>query len=131
MVTSKFQFTQPRIVSLQYAENDTFCSTKNEIELPISISPKITRNVEESIAIVKLDITVGTQDDKNPFWLSLGMIAQFRWETGSISDEDIKSLLKKNAVLLLISYARPIIATVTSQSRFPTYDLPYIDLTIE
>ncbi len=129
MLTSGFQFTQPRMVSLQYIENAAYCSNGDEIELPISILPKIQRTDDDPFAIVNLKIKVGDHENTYPFCISVEMCAQFRWEAGKISAEDIESLLNKNAVLLLISYARPIIATVTSQSRYPTFDLPYIDLT--
>lgn len=131
METSRFEFITPRVVSLSYSENSDFDASlqNSSVEMPISIKHNIHRSDVEPNAIVELEISVGDQTCNTPFFMSVTMGAHFRWEEGSFNDEDVRNLLQKNAVSLLISYARPIIATVTSQSRFPAYDLPFFDLT--
>lgn len=131
MEVSKFQFTQPRLLKLSYQENQKFEKNSGTIDVPIEVKPTIQYNETDTKAVVKLQVKIGGQAKEAPFVISVMMGAMFRWNKGDFSEEAIDTLLRKNAVSLLISYARPIIATVTSQSRFPTYDLPYIDLTGE
>ena len=38
------------------------------------------------------------------------------------------SVLEKNAQALLIGYLRPIVANITNVSKFPAYNLPFINL---
>ena len=99
--------------------------------MPIEVKPAIQYNKADTKAVVELQLKIGGKAKEAPFMISVVMGAMFRWEEGDFSEEAIDKLLHRNAVSLLLSYARPIIATVTSQSRFPTYDLPYIDLTRE
>lgn len=50
----------------------------------------------------------------------------FRWDN-EVENEDL--LLKQNAPALLFSYIRPIIATITASSKYPAYDLPFVNFT--
>ena len=130
MKASWFQFSNPRIISLQYDENENF-STSEKIQMPIAVEKNVSRDPNETEAEVILRISVGSQDEKTPFFIILTMGASFRWEIDSFSEDDLKKLLEKNAAALLISYSRPIISMITSQSRFPAYNLPYLDLNSE
>ena len=131
MEASKFQFSQPRLLELSYQENRGFKSDSDTVEMPIEIRPTVHYNTKDTKAAVELQMKIGDKSEEAPFIISITMGAKFRWDKGGFSEEVIDNLLRKNAVSLLLSYARPIIATITSQSRFPTYDLPYIDLTSE
>ena len=51
--------------------------------------------------------------------------------TGNDLDEQIDNLLRKNAPALLLSYARPLIASITNASKFPTYNIPFLDFSAE
>lgn len=131
MEASKFQFTQPRLLKLSYQENQGFRKNSDTVDMPIEVKPTIQYTETDTKAVVELQVKIGDKVKGAPFVISVMMGAMFRWKKGDFSEEAIDKLLRKNAVSLLLSYARPIIATVTSQSRFPTYDLPYIDLTSE
>lgn len=131
MEASQFQFSKPRLLKLSYQENQDFKRDSDTVEVPIEIKPTIHYNKRDTKAAVELKIKIGKKSEETPFVVVIVMGAKFRWEKDDFSEEIIDKLLRKNAVSLLLSYARPIVATVTSQSRYPTYDLPYIDLTKE
>ena len=54
--------------------------------------------------------------------------ANFRWSE-ALDEQRRDSLLKQNAPALLVSYARPIIAMITNASRFPAFNIPFINFT--
>lgn len=130
MNVSKFQFTDPYIAAITYAENKAFVFTgQKSVDMPVSLKHNAHRDERGGRADVELRVTVGDKSDEIPFCLSITMTAQFQWDAETFSEPMVKQLLEKNAVSLLISYCRPIVATVTSQSRFPAYNIPFIDLT--
>ena len=72
---------------------------------------------------------MGSKDDTTPFYIEAEETADFRWEEGAFEDAQVQRLLEQNGTALLISYLRPIIATITAASPYPSYNLPYLDLT--
>ena len=67
MKASWFQFSNPRIISLQYDENENF-STSEKIQMPIAVEKNVSRDPNETEAEVILRISVGSQDEKTPFF---------------------------------------------------------------
>ena len=57
------------------------------------------------------------------------MVSGFTWN--DLDDEMVDTLLRQNAPALLLSYARPIIASITNASKFPTYNIPFFDFSEE
>lgn len=91
-----------------------------------------TQNEDQTLAntaLVSVTISVGAKDNSTPFYIEAEEEANFKWEENIFTEEQIDALLNHNAVALLISYLRPIIANITAASPYPTYNLPYIDLT--
>lgn len=130
MNISKFQFTDPFVTSITYAENKGFeLAGHDSVDMPVSLKHTAHKGETPGEATVELQAVVGEKSDQIPFYLSVTMVARFRWDAEAFNEEMTKQLLEKNAVSLLISYCRPIVATLTSQSRFPTYNIPFIDLT--
>ncbi len=79
-------------------------------------------------------MTIGHEGNDVPFMITIAEQARFMWESNDEfidenEEECIDRLLRQNAPALLIGYIRPIIASITSSSPFPTYNLPFIDLT--
>ena len=128
MKESFFKFSDPYISSLQYQENPNFEPERFE-GLKINFDNEINKDDIKEKALVKVSMEIGDKINC-PFWISIVMQAYFIWE-GCNDDDLIDSLLKKNAVSLLIGYIRPIVANITSSSRFPTYNLPFINLADE
>ena len=53
------------------------------------------------------------------------MASDFKWE--DLDEKTVDSMLNLNAPALLLSYMRPIVANITNSSKFPTYNLPFIN----
>lgn len=129
MRASKFQFSRPRITKLDFEENPSFQKAGDSIGMPIVVDTAIHRDENGPSASVELHLTIGDSTEHTPFCISILMCAEFRWEEENFSEDDVNNLLNKNAVSLLIAYSRPMITMITSQSQYPAYNLPYIDLT--
>lgn len=130
MKESNFQFTDPSLTFLQFQENKEFSIEKGkeiEIRTNISVSDKKISSTE---AIVELQIILGEESCKSPFYLKTVFMARFKWF--SDLDKDLVNIfLKQNAPALLLSYARPIISMTTNASHFPSYNIPFINFTEE
>ena len=53
-------------------------------------------------------------------------MAKIKWNS-ELEDSKVNSFLNQNAPALLLSYARPIISMITNASRFPAYNIPFIN----
>lgn len=125
MEESFFQFKDPVLLKLDYKENQDFDYEKfNEMKLDFEISVNKSKNNQ---AFVTLSLVIG-KDANNPFYLSISMGSEFSWEDEK-EDDLISELLNINAPALLTGYMRPIISLITSSSRFPTFNLPFLDFT--
>ena len=128
MVLSSFQFTNPVLLKAQFAVNDGF-NNRYEMQIPMELNVSNNWDKESLQASVKLEITIGEESAQYPYYLKIAMGADFKWETGKYADEAIENLLNKNAPVLLLSYARPIIANITNVSPYSAQNLPYFDFT--
>ena len=127
MRTSNFQFFKPELKRLIFSTNDNF-SQKGPVNMNTEISVNIQRAKENpsNRAYVYVTLCVGDKENiKTPFYIEAEEGATFQWVTDAFSEGQIESLLNQNSVVLL----RPIISTLTAASKFPSFNLPYIDLT--
>lgn len=130
MKESAFQFNDPSLTRLSFIENNEFVIEKGkDIEIQTSINVSNTR-ISENEAIVVLTIQLGDKETKAPFFLETEFVAKFTWVSG-LSDSQVGSFLNQNAPALLLSYSRPIIAMVTNASRYPAYNIPFINFVQE
>ena len=53
------------------------------------------------------------------------MSSDFEWE--DMDESMIDTMLHINAPALLLGYMRPIVATITNSSKYPVYNLPFIN----
>ena len=126
MKESFFRFSDPHITSIQYKDNPDFDPESFE-DMRIDFTNHIGRSKEQNKAQVTVNMEIG--DDKaSPFQIRIAMRAYFEWDDCD-NEELVQELLEKNAVSLLIGYIRPLVSMITSSSRFPTFNLPFIDLT--
>ncbi len=134
MKNSRFQFSKPYVENIVFnASNDN--SVNNKIEIRNEIGIKIDGfEKDENETRVSLDVKLGSflpnSEEFNingfPFYIQITMCANFKFE--EVEDKDlIDELLKKNAPVLLLSYIRPIVHNLTSMSKFPPYDIPFLD----
>lgn len=132
MEKSKFQFTNPILTHLEFELHEDFINV-GKLDMKIDISSAHRRiqhddNTLSNSAIVAVTVCVGSKDNRTPFYIQADEEATFRWDEQKFSEKEIDTLLHENAVALLISYVRPIIANVTASSLYPGYNLPFINL---
>ncbi len=126
MKASNFQFTDPSLVSMKFCENKDFIVEKGkEIEIQTELSIRNTEPIENE-SVVELKINLGDDNKETPFSLEAVFAARFRWSS-DVEASKVKMFLNQNAPALLLSYARPIISVVTNASRFPAYNIPFIN----
>lgn len=126
MKNSKFQFSNPNLTELIFKTNADF---EQSLYKGMSLESKtnVLKSKESNNAIVELKILVGKEENTYPFFVKATMNAEFKWEK-ELDEKTVDDLLKKNAPSLILSYIRPIIATVTNNSKYPVFNLPYIDM---
>ena len=126
---SNFQFKSPYLVQMDYKTNEDFEKSKEafDIAMPCKLNNEVAMSEDGLAAKVTLTISVG--NNESPFVANVSMESEFRWESDAFSDEALEGLLKNNASALLLSYARPIIANITNASKYPAFNIPFIDLT--
>lgn len=127
MKESTFKFTNPYVYDLHFEDNVDFDPKRFE-----NISVKLETNIQkenvelDNEAWVSVCLKIG-YTSYDPFNVSIALRALFSWEN-SLEDRMVNDLLSQNAVALLISYARPIVANITSFSRYPTFNIPFLDI---
>lgn len=125
MKKSAFQFKNPQLRNLYFVDNPDFQPDGFEgMKIDMEVAPR--RKHDEPVAFVTLTMKIGEMQ-VSPFYIEVTMGAEFTWEEEEFSQEEIEELLNINAPVLLMSYIRPIISSVTSESRFPTFYLPYMN----
>ena len=107
---SAFQFTNPALSGLEFWINKNFNGEKDT---------KIQ---------IRMDVEIGEKNDDIPFYIKAIEGANFRWND-ELDDNMIDKLLNQNAPSLLLSYLRPIVAQVTSASKYGTYNIPFVNFT--
>lgn len=128
MKESKFQFTPPYLEEFSFREGGDELKDK-PVNLNNRIRVKVVRKKKESKAIVKLVIMIEAGKNGGIFALGIKLASEFSWQ--DLAEKKIDVLLQQNAPALLLSYARPIISSITSASRFPTYNIPFLDFSSE
>ena len=129
MKQSHFKFKEPFVSKINYEINEK-CSREEDLDVPISFSVNISRDKEENLSVVELEIVLGKDEFEEaiPFYIDMTIGAMFAWD--NVYDEKtIQSLLQVNAPALLLGYARPLISTITTMSPFPTYNIPFVNFT--
>lgn len=126
MKASNFQFTDPSLVSMKFCENKDFVVEKGkEIEIQTELSVSNTEPVGNE-SVVELRINLGDDGKGAPFCLEAVFAARFRWGS-DVEESKANVFLNQNAPALLLSYARPIISMTTNASRFPAYNIPFVN----
>lgn len=131
MQASKFEFSNPHMTHASFEINEGYSNSGEEVQMPIHIDTKHAMNESGVEAIVAIVVSVGGDSAEFPFFASMTYTADFRWEDGAFTEDTLKTLLSHNAPALLLGYTRPALANLTGFSKYPAYNLPFIDLTKE
>ena len=70
---------------------------------------------------------IGGMTNEYPFVIKIIMASDFMWED-ELEDGLVDKLLKANATSLILSYMRPIISNITNNSKYPVFNLPFLDM---
>lgn len=134
MKESLFQFSKPLLEDVVFKVNDGEIQGE-KIEIKHEVFVKVDENSDNSKeTLVHVKVRIGgpskTDDsidvDAYPFFIEISMQSNFIFE--KIEDEALKNeLLRKNAPVLLVSYIRTIVHIITSMSKFPAFDIPFLD----
>lgn len=125
MQPSKFQFINPYLKELYFDTNMNFDMDQAKFEMQNSFNVKIKRSEHENRANVELALEINYEKENAPFKLKIKVASDFKWD--DIEEKRIEAMLKNNASALLLSYMRPIVASITNSSNFPAYKLPFIN----
>lgn len=124
MKESNFQFQDPYIISLEFKDNKNF-DPENFENLKMNFDTNVSKSKTENKAFVSLSVTLG-DEETSPFYIMIEMGAVFEWND-NFDKDTLEDLVSKNAPALLISYIRPVVASITSSSRFPSFNIPFVD----
>lgn len=131
MKASNFQFSDPSLEYIEFEENKNFvCDNDSENIFIQTNMKKDVKMVSKNEAVVKISIKIGMDDKMPPFKLQAVISAVFKWDD-TIEEKLRDVFLKQNAPALLTSYLRPIISMVTNASKYPAYNLPFINFVNE
>ena len=134
MTESNFRFNPPYLTAMDFIINQSYQREKNEV-VPVALylQTNVNRNPEAPDAKVELTVKLNHDDIGNsvpdaPFWITVSYSSKFAWEN-VIPEEMVERFLRVNAPTVLLSYIRPLVAQITSSSPFPTYNIPFLNLT--
>lgn len=129
MNQSNFQYKNIKVDNIDFTANPEFNSKSETIDMKNSFSIKVKPDKTGTFALVSLTFTTNAKDftsSQIPFYLQITISAVFSWH--DLPDKKVENLLKYNAPALLISYLRPIVASITNMSGFPSYNIPLLNL---
>lgn len=130
MKESSFKFTNPIIESIGYEINTEYVREK-KVEMLQEFAVNTQRDEANRKAIVRLQIGInkselGDKNKKKPFALIMVIKANFEWQD-EYDEKTIEDLLAINAPALLLSYARPNIALITTTAPTGSYSIPFFN----
>ena len=120
---SKFKFEKPILKRFSFNENEAF-EKKEELKIEIELEKEIDRK-EKTGGVSVILKTVNSNEI--PFFIEIEMYSKFIWEE-ELTEEEIINALEINAPSLLISYIRPLVALVTGSSKYPAWNIPFLDM---
>ena len=120
---SKFKFEKPILKRFSFNENEAF-EKKEELKIEIELEKEIER-IEKTGGVSVILKTVNSNEI--PFFIEIEMYSKFIWEE-ELTEEEIINALEINAPSLLISYIRPLVALVTGSSKYPAWNIPFLDM---
>ena len=125
MKPSQFRFINPYLDEISFLTNPSFVKGEKPVTMENSFEVQVDRDESENRAHVRLTLSINTEAETAPFAIVIKMSSDFEWD--DMEESTIDTMLHINAPALLLGYMRPIVATVTNSSKFPVYNLPYIN----
>lgn len=131
MKESSFQFQNPRVKYITFEVGEDY-QQDQQSSFTNKYNTEISRfNDDRNRAVVELTVKIGDEGSVNiPYKISMIIGAIFKWEQ-EFDDDTINKLLSINAPMLLLGYARPIVAFMTAASGLNSYNIPFINFTTD
>lgn len=124
MKKSSFEFFTPELISLNFHMNDRF---DDPDQITSNISTKTDVKIHKELPKAYVQLTISSDESNNfPFCFDVTMGVEVHWEADCES-QMINSVLKNNVPAMLLSYIRPIISILTSNSGYPAFNIPFLD----
>ena len=125
MKPSQFRFLNPYLDEICFLSNPHFVKDEKSIAIDNSFQVKVDREKDKNKAHVQLTLETNAENENAPFKIVIKMSSDFEWE--DMDESMIDTMLHINAPALLLGYMRPIVATITNSSKYPVYNLPFIN----
>ena len=116
MKESSFKFTNPIIESIIYEINTAYTISNKEVEMVQEFAVNTQKDKSE----------LGDNKKDKPFALIMVIKSDFEWRD-EYDEKTINDLLTINAPALLLSYARPNIALITTTAPTGSYSIPFFN----
>lgn len=125
--SSTFQFTKPKMIKFESELLSDF-NPDEKSEYQVHLDKNIQREKNQPVASVIVGWAISPEKSKNPeIRIEIVMQAFFKWNE-ELSDKQIEDLLNLNGVSLIISYMRPIVASMSYNATGKSIDIPFVDL---
>lgn len=130
MAISSFQFKNPVMTRCRYEliKRDVEPNQNININLTKTVSREQGSNEASIELLLQLNKEGDTVCENAAFFAEVAMASVFTWDA-SLGEDAVNSLLQLNAISLLISYIRPVIANMTYMSPGGALNLPFINVT--
>lgn len=125
MEQSNLQFTNPRIEKIDFRVNNE--ATTDNMPISIEVESEVIPDIKQ--AVVKLNLVVGEIEDENivtSIYFDGVIAADFQWND-EVKNPD--SMLKVSGGTVLLSYIRPVLASLTMQAGMKPLNLPFVNFT--
>ena len=124
---SSFQYKIPKVISWEFFINNDYDSSSDRgVSMPVQYTVSIEHKDGQNEATVILKLSIGEATQKTPFYLDAKIFVELKWDDKLINDVD--KLLEENAVVLLLSYLRPMITQFTTYAGLMPFNLPFLDV---
>ena len=127
MKQSKFQFLNPYLVEVSFLEKSDYVSDAINagIEMQNIFKVDIDKKESQNMANVQLTLEINKEKENVPFTLKIKVASDFVWE--DLDEQAVDTMLNCNAPALLLGYMRPMVASITNFSKFPTCNIPFVN----
>lgn len=125
MKLSKFQFLNPYLEEINFITNQNFNADDENMDVQNAFNVQVRKSEDSNRANVSLTLKINDENKNAPFRLKITVASDFKWE--DLDDDMVNTMLKLNAPALLLGYMRPIVANITNSSKFPVYNIPFVN----
>lgn len=126
-INTDMHFSQPVLTKCEFVANEGYTHMDGiKIEMPVSLSKKYGKIINNRACPILLSVKVGGKNDAFPYFAEVEMGSNFFWDERL--DETFRNdILELRAPALLYGYIRPVMAMLTGYSVFSSFNMPFGD----